>query len=385
MTHSRAPKGTVTIRSNDNRLYLRWSWSLELGGNGKRYEIALGLPDTKANCSVADLQAKLIERDLVNRLFDPTLRKYRGDRTGVKLTVVELFEKFIESKTPYVYSSTLIKYRGMLTHVRKFFRTKLAIEVKEAEAIAFRDWLLHTEQLAPVTVKDKLFLASAAWEWGVEDGRLPKEHKNPWTRPCAVHKVPPKQKPKPFTIEEVRKIVQGFRLDSEYAYYGDFVEFFLGVGCRTGEAVALQWGHLSDDCSQVWIGQSVTVEGDRKATKTNRDRAFPLTPRLQKLLLARRPSHPAADESVFPSRRGKTMNPRNFAKRAWSRTLKKLGIDYRRPYISRHTNATISIFEFDENPASVAQRLGHDPRTLFRNYLGDNGKPNAPPDFLGDD
>jgi integrase len=43
------------------------------------------------------------------------------------------------------------------------------------------------------------------------------------------------------------------------------------------------------------------------------------------------------------------------------------------------------MFEYGENPGSVAQRLGHDPRTLFRNYLGDHGKPNAPPDFLGDD
>ncbi len=91
------------------------------------------------------------------------------------------------------------------------------------------------------------------------------------------------------------------------------------------------------------------------------------------------------EASVFPSRRGKTISTRNFAKRGWRSVLEKRQIDYRRPYISRHTNATIAIFEYGENPASVAQRLGHDPRTLFRNYLGDNGKPNAPPDFLGDD
>jgi hypothetical protein len=40
-------------------------------GNGKRYKIATGLNDTKADRAVADFHAKSIERDLVNRLFDP--------------------------------------------------------------------------------------------------------------------------------------------------------------------------------------------------------------------------------------------------------------------------------------------------------------------------
>jgi integrase len=334
MPRQKSSKGTVTIRSTDNRLYLRWSWSVELGGNGKRYEIALGLADTKANWSVADFQAKLIERDLTNRLFDPTLRKYRGDRAEARLTVVSLFEKFIEVKTPHVYKSTLIGYRGLLTHLRKFFKAKAATDIREAEAIVFRDWLVQSEKLAPVTVKDKLYLVSAAWNWAIEDDRLPSDLKNPWLRLVATHKVPPKQKPKAFTVEEVRAIIQGFRVDPEYSYYSDFVEFFLGIGCRTGEAVALQWAHVSDDCGEVWIGESVTVDGDRKATKTNEARTIPMTPRLQKLLLARRPPNASPDASVFPSRRGMTLSPRNFAKRAWRGVLGKIGIDYRRPYIT---------------------------------------------------
>jgi integrase len=43
MPRLKAAKGSVTVRSTDGRLYLRWSWSVELGGNGKRYEIATGL------------------------------------------------------------------------------------------------------------------------------------------------------------------------------------------------------------------------------------------------------------------------------------------------------------------------------------------------------
>jgi integrase len=274
----------------------------------------------------------------------------------------------------------------LLTNLQNYFKSKGARDIGEPEAVAFRDWLTQVKQLAPVTVKDKLYLVAQAWDWALEDGQLPADQRNPWKKVKASHKVPPKQPDKPFSVEEVRAIIQGFRTDPEYSYYGDFVEFFLGVGCRTGEAIALCWKHISDDCGEVWFGESVTVNDERKAEKRYKARSFPLTPRLQKLLLARRPPNVSPDTPVFPSRKGKLMNARNFARknRAWKTVLEKLGIDYRRPYNSRRTNATISIFEYGENPASVAQRLGHDPRTLFRSYLGDNGKPNAPPDFLGD-
>jgi integrase len=62
-----------------------------------------------------------------------------------------------------------------------------------------------------------------------------------------------------------------------------------------------------------------------------------------------------------------------------------LNIDYRRPYNSRHTSASISIFEYGENPAIVARRLGHDPKTLCKNYLSDGGGHlTSPPDLLAD-
>jgi integrase len=93
-----------------------------LGSNGKRYDIATGLPDTKANRSAAELQARLIERDLTNQFFDPTLRKYRGDRSKARLAINDMFEKFIVVKTPHLYNSSLIKYRALLKDLSGFFK-----------------------------------------------------------------------------------------------------------------------------------------------------------------------------------------------------------------------------------------------------------------------
>jgi integrase len=386
MPRTKTQSGQVDIIVQSDRLRLRWSWIKSLGGDGKRYVLPLGLTDTQVNRRVAETKAKLIEQDLATNHFDPLLKKYRSESASSNnspLTVVAFFEKFIEAKTPHVYKTTLIKYRGLLSHLKQFFKQKPAAALSESDAIAFRDWLLNYEELAHVTVRDKLFLMAACWDWA---NREKLTLGNPWDALTASFKVPPKQKPKPFTRDEVKAIVQGFRTDSEYCYYGDFVEFFLSIGCRTGEAVALRWEHLSDDCSVIWIGQSVTVDGDRKATKTNEARSFPLPERLQKLLLARRPENYLPKAPVFPSpRKGTEISTRNFAKRAWTIVLGKLGIDYRRPYTSRHTSASIAIFEYGENPAVVARRLGHDPKTLYKSYLSDGGGHlSSPPDLLAD-
>jgi integrase len=105
------------------------------------------------------------------------------------------------------------------------------------------------------------------------------EPHNPWVEVVRHVKVPPKQMPKPFTKEEIGAIIQAFRADRYYSHYTDFVEFLFGTGCRTSEAIGLRWGHLSDDCSTVWIGETLS-RGVRKPTKTNRARTITLTPNI---------------------------------------------------------------------------------------------------------
>ncbi len=109
------------------------------------------------------------------------------------------------------------------------------------------------------------------------------------------------------------------------------MEFLFGTGCRTGKAVGLQWKHLSDDCNNVWIGESLS-RGIKKETKTGRERTIPLTIRLQQLLLSRRPADPNPEDLVFPAPGGGAIDDHNFRNRAWKQVLEKLNIPYRKPY-----------------------------------------------------
>ena len=183
--------------------------------------------------------------------------------------------------------------------------------------------------------------------------------------------------PKPFTSDEIKAIIQGFEQDRYYSHYVEFVEFLFSTGCRTGEAIGLCWKHLNEDCSTVWIGESLS-RGIRKATKTNRARTITLTSRLQSLLLSMKYESFDLEQSVFRSPKGNPIDDHNFRNRAWKSVLAKVGVDYRKPYNTRHTLISHALNQ-GMNPVEVAQLTGHDVQTLYENYAGNvNSRPRLP-------
>lgn len=352
----KAQKGTVVVRSVKQRLRLVWSWC------GKRYFFALELPDTRANRSIADLKAKQIERDIVNDLFDPTLEKYRAayQQRSSGLSATEVFEKYIAYKSKTLRSRSIEKYTFTLSHLRQFFRNEIATE-KKCEA--FKDWLAH--RMEPITLKQRISFLKSAWTWAIEKNLTTE---NPWIEALRQVKVPPKQRPKPFSQTERQAIVAGFRHSQHYSYYADYVEFLLGAGCRPGEACALRWKHVTDDFAVVWVGEAYS-RGEVGPTKTSEARFLRLTPRLQALLKSRRSPDAAPDALIFPAAKGGYIDDHNFRNRAWKSVLEALGIDYRKPYTTRHT-FTSAALESGLSPAVVASLTGHTVETLYRHYAG---------------
>ncbi|MBF2027554.1 MAG: tyrosine-type recombinase/integrase [Oscillatoriales cyanobacterium C42_A2020_001] len=309
-------KGTVVVGAVRERLRLRWSYQ------GKRYFLYLELPDSAVNRKVAEAKAGLIERDMATEQFDATLDRYRAGSNQSALTVAELFNKFTQERAKRNHAQSMAKYQGLQGYLGQFFRGKLAANLSEKDAEKFREWL--GKKIEPVTLRERISLLNACWKWGLKKRWVTA---NPWEE--IKVRVPRKQRPQPFTEEEIKRIVQGFR--EKEPHYLDYVEFCLGTGCRLGEAIALQWQHLTDDCSGIWIGESVS-RGRRKATKTNKARVFGLSSRLQQMLLARRPADYKADDLVFPAPKGGAIDDHNFRNRAWSKVLAKAGVDYRKPY-----------------------------------------------------
>ncbi len=361
-------KGTVNIEAYKDRLRLRWGFS------GQRYCLYIGLPDTQVNRKAAEGKARQIELDIASGNFDRTLIKYKTEQQVKRepLKIAEFFYNFMQEKAKSIYKRSLEKYKATHGYLQKYFKDKQAITVTVLVAEKFSEWL--SSQISPLTAKERLTLISACWEWGVKQELI---DTNPWSELVARIKVPPKQKPKPFTSEEIEKIIHAFYNDFYYRHYADFVEFLFGTGCRTGEAIGLRWEHISSDCSSVWIGESFS-RGVRKSTKTNKSREITLTSRLQKILNNRKPENPNPNDLVFPTPKGHPIDDHNFRNRAWKTVLSNLDIDYRKPYNTRHTLISHAL-EQGMNPVMVAQLTGHNVATLYENYAGSvNSRPRLP-------
>jgi integrase len=236
----KAGSGTVVIRSvgrQKDRLQLVWSYA------GKRYFFNLGLLDNRINRLVAQSKASVIEADLATSNFDPTLNKYRDevDRHD-RIPVWKVFHRFVEHKAKRLDKRTLDKYQAVQGRIKNYFGEKDASSIKERDAEGFRRSL---SELDPETQKRYLGLLKACWQWAEGQGFV--GALNPWKEPLAAIRVPPKQRPKPFTRNEAQQILEAFRNHRHYQHYADYVEFMLGTGCRPGEGIGLQWKHVADD------------------------------------------------------------------------------------------------------------------------------------------
>lgn len=357
--------GTVAVQNVKGRLRLAWSWG------GKQFWLSIGLPDTKPNRKAAEIKARTIELDIGSGNFDPSLDKYKPPKQAESIAIVELFSQFKEYKRRKVEAGTLAKYVAFEKQIAKFFKTKSAIAVSETLAEDFRDYLSQALKLEPITVRERLALMNACWEWGKKTKLVTD---NPWADVRVS--VPPQQRPQPFTLAEISLIVQKFRSDPRLNHYANYVEFKFGCGLRTGEAAALLWKHCSLECDRIWIGETLK-DGNRKAAKRNKDRTVPLTPELQKILLERRPTDWQPNDSIFTSVEGRAIDAKNFCQRYWKPALTELGIDYRRPYTTRHTLISHGL-ESGMNPLAIAALTGHDVRTLYENYAGLVNPPKLP-------
>lgn len=71
---------------------------------------------------------------------------------------------------------------------------------------------------------------------------------------------------------------------------------------------------------------------------------------------------------VFCNMEGNPINLNNFTKRVWAPLLRNLNLDYRKPYMMRHTAATLWLAS-GENPEWIARQLGHSStEMLFKVY-----------------
>jgi len=343
-------RGQVSIESDDGRLRLRFTVG------DKRYAIALRLPDSKVNRKFAESKARQIELDILSNNFDVTLAKYKPLRSQAapvskEITTEVLLKQYIEFKARGCSKKTVAKLTKLSDNLTEFFGAdKTTADLKDING--FVDWLKDSN--CPETVRQKLTQLKAVWTWAIAQSLTTI---NPFENSSKQIKVSAPSRPKPFSNAEVFSIL--LEIKESYPHYFGYVAFLLSSGCRIGEAIALTWQNLNEDCTRIEIND----------TKRNKIRNFRLSPELASMLRSHRPEGFRPESFVFTSQEGCRIIGANFRNRVWVPLLTKLGIDYRKPYTSRSTFISHCLAK-GMNPMVVAQITGHDPEVLFDHYAG---------------
>ncbi len=187
------------------------------------------------------------------------------------------------------------------------------------------------------------------------------DYDSPWRniKPLSI----PRADIKPFTLDEVQRIITSVRPDFRVYYT---VRFFTGL--RTGEVDGLMWDNIDFTNRRINITQSL-VKGVLGPTKTTGStRSVQMSARIYDVLWAHKSVADKTSLFVFSARNGQPLNHKNVTRRVWYPLLKYLELEERNPYQTRHTAATLWLAA-GESPEWIANQLGHANTTmLFKVY-----------------
>ncbi|AUT01353.1 site-specific integrase [Nostoc sp. CENA543] len=387
MNTAKKPRGSVGVEEYRGKLRLRLPRVVTQAGQN-RY-LNTGLDANEINRRRVAAVASWIEEEILTGNLDPTLDRYsekletyrQPQLTLVKpktpqTDLMELWDRYCEFMKPQLASTTYLK-----DYVRKYRNHIKSLPTKDiTQAIAIRDYLLT--ELSPNAAKRVLTYLSACCKWAVGSGLL---KDNPFVGMSEDIKLPRHDRDAidPFSRDEMNTIIKAF--EDTRTHYAPFVKFLFWTGCRTGEAIALQWKHINPECTQITFAESYDSQLDiRKTTKTGKTRKFPCSSQVRELLLNIRPSDPDLESLVFTSPTGGIINNTRFSNQVWKggkmgnknyrgviqQLMNEGKINrYRCLYNTRHTFITLMLAE-GLTVTTVAKLVGNSPEMILKHYAG---------------
>ena len=351
----------VTVTARDGILRLRLP---RAAFNGEQRYLYLGLADTLDNRREARTIAQTIELDIANNRLDTSLESYRQNWHTVP-ALGELWDEYTHFKAKFLAPTTIKNYKNTKSHIDKLPTQRIE------EARTIRRFIIETVPYK--SARRTLMNINACCKWALEEEIIPL---NPFDKLPKLKRKKVQKPINPFSPEERDLIIDTFQNHSIYYYYTPFIKFLFWTGCRTSEAIGLQWQHIDNKITTITFTSAV-VDGIRKGTKTYKTRYFPINYRLKHLLKEIRPNSYYPEDAIFTSKQGCLINRHAFRIRAWKPILESLPISYRPQYNTRHTFITLCL-KAGIDVAQVATWVGNTPQVIWSNYAGVIGQGKVP-------
>ncbi|RUO69608.1 tyrosine-type recombinase/integrase [Idiomarina ramblicola] len=360
--------GSINARPETGKLFIDFRYK------GKRCREQTSLADTKENRKRVQKLLDRIEAEITLGTFDyakhfpgsPKAQQFKEMQVRSQHLDTPLFSDFAETwfaemRIQWRTSHADTVRRTLNGYLLPAFGDKEVGRITKADILEFRASLAKVKtrsnkQLSPSRINHimtplRMILNEAANRYNFS---------SPYQGIKSL-KVP-RTDVEPFSIEEVRLIIETVRADFRDYYT---VRFFTGM--RTAEIDGLQWDAVDFERRQIMV-RSTIVNGEIQSTKN--DGSFRAIDMSQLVFDALKSQHDATGDMkfVFCTRNGSPLSHNNVTKRVWYPLLRHLGLRKRRPYQTRHTAATLWLAA-GESPEWIARQMGHTTtEMLFRVY-----------------
>lgn len=362
--------GSIRVRTNTQKLF----FDFRVGDERCREQTALD--NTPANRRKLEAILKKIEAEITLGTFEYG-RYFPNSLNAEKFSPHSLKARQEYHETPLFREFAWIWFDEMTIQWRKTHSDTIAATLKnyllprfkekEVGCITKADILNFRASLAKVTSRsDKRLSATRINHIMTPLRMILGEAANRYDFSSPYHGIKslkvPRTDVEPFTLDEVRRILDNVRPDFRNYYT---VRFFTGM--RTGEIDGLQWENVDFERRQILVRQAL-VRGELNYTKN--DGSFRNIEMSQLVYDALKAQQQATGHHafVFCTRTGTPLSHNNVTKRVWYPLLRYLDMRKRRPYQTRHTAATLWLAS-GESPEWIARQMGHTTtEMLFRVY-----------------
>ncbi|WP_144050874.1 hypothetical protein [Nostoc sp. PCC 7524] len=211
----------ITVRRNGDNNIIRWTYQ------GIRYSLTWGKWNNQLDRARLSICAQIIYQDCLAELLDTSLNKYRLWLSGI-----------VTPNGNGNGHSTVKK----LPPITKLLEDRIQENYNDADAALLKLVIKYGKPInTPSNAKEFM-------KW-LSDRGLKDTSKKRYLAILQVIrrdlfgemevKVAEKPKPRPFTKNEVDRILHSLKNDPQYHHYYDFILFLFNSGCRTSEAIGL--------------------------------------------------------------------------------------------------------------------------------------------------